>query len=483
MRTKWLLATIAILLLISVSWADSWDARFNEQILRATLQLAPSGLRDKISGDDMAIRAAVRKASVINRNGKRDPDEHYAALVQILKSQDASRARILNELAAFVLSAIDRTAPKLSYALSRQVGLSKAIAKVHFDGYHRVTQWKPVMDLLVSTAQPLSQEITQIGAREEASGYERAADNVAKLFNLYVNFAADCWFTAARDAEIELSDTAEPGQELNLAEADLSMGVFTPSADVNIDEPLHAMTAQALGRQLLVAGQLDDTQTAEDSNQDDDVLVFDEGVTISGDQAQQGAQQLANSDMRVEGGDVNRVEGLDEEALAALRDLGIDVNTARRPFRGTRGGVTPGQSIRLGDVDFDLGRLSTVEIESRAQRDVYMQLTDSALGISGASGGHLNQKVVATVIQANVGAFKTCFERRLRDVPDLAGRVFIQFTITDTGEVTGVQILENTTGDEVFSQCLIRQVQRLRFPKPRGGEVSFIFPFIFEQAF
>ena len=110
-----------------------------------------------------------------------------------------------------------------------------------------------------------------------------------------------------------------------------------------------------------------------------------------------------------------------------------------------------------------------------------MQLTDSALGV-GAGGGTLNQKVVAAVIQANVGGFKTCFERRLREVPDLAGRVFIEFTIDADGQVSHVKIAENTTDDDVFAQCLIRQVKRLRFPPPSGGEVTFIFPFIFEQA-
>jgi len=97
--------------------------------------------------------------------------------------------------------------------------------------------------------------------------------------------------------------------------------------------------------------------------------------------------------------------------------------------------------------------------------------------------GHLNQKVVAAVIEANVGGIKSCFERRLREVPDLSGRVFVEFTIAADGTIASVQVLENTTGDATLGDCLSRQVERLRFPPPEGGDVTFVFPFIFEQAY
>jgi TonB family protein len=111
-----------------------------------------------------------------------------------------------------------------------------------------------------------------------------------------------------------------------------------------------------------------------------------------------------------------------------------------------------------------------------------MQVPDSAMGSTG-SAGVLNQKAVVAVISANVGAFKTCFERRLREKPDLSGRVFVQFTIGVDGAVTDVKLVENTTNDGPFAECIQRQVQRLRFPPPKGGEVVFVFPFIFEQAY
>ncbi len=163
-----------------------------------------------------------------------------------------------------------------------------------------------------------------------------------------------------------------------------------------------------------------------------DEMVFDEGLNISGDEAKQTASQLKNSNVQVDSGGVDRMKNLDPETLAALYRLGIDVKSARPPYKGTRGGVKPGETVKVGDLDFKIDGLSSVEIGSRDQKAVYMQVPDAALGAEGSSG-RLDQKVVATVIGANIGAFKTCFERRLREIPDLSGRVFVQFTIKTDG--------------------------------------------------
>jgi len=292
--------------------------------------------------------------------------------------------------------------------------------------------------------------------RLEDSKPETAAAkaDLAALFGLYVNATVDLWTSLAKDA----------GKDLGAGQP--------PAAAAEVDPLTRDWVNQA--RQT---GDLEDLVTG-----GGDEMVFDEGLNISGDEAKQTASQLQNSNVQVDSGGVDRMKNLDPETLAALDRLGIDVKSARPPYKGTRGGVKPGETVKVGDLDFKIDGLSSVEIGSRDQKAVYMQVPDAALGAEGSSG-RLDQKVVATVLGANIGAFKTCFERRLREIPDLSGRVFVQFTIKTDGSVADVKVLQNTSDDQQFADCIMRQVQRLRFPPPKGGEVIFVFPFIFEQAY
>ncbi len=465
---------------VAAAWAANWELAFKERVTLAALDIAPPGLRARLPRDPAVVHAALLEAATLTRNGKRDPEEHLAQVRQMLKKPDAPPERLLAELAALATYFMDKTAPEAVRSFFVAVDGSDEIGADRFDGYYYVAHFAPFIEVVKSVVGPTRDSLGKEAGGAGATGSTKTADSVAQMFDLYVNATVDLWASLAKDAEIPFGEMPAAGLRSAPKSGSLvnSGGIFRPT--IGLDTGV-------LTRQMFAEGQKSgaltklDVGAAGGAKKTSDEFVFDD-VSVSGDEAKRKASQLANSDVTVDSRGMDRMSALDDETRAALNKMGIDVGAQRGEFKGTRGGVQPGQVVKAGDIEIKLNNLSTVEIAGRDKRQVYMQLPDVA-GSTAGSTGVLNQKAVVAVIGANIGAFKNCFERRLRDIPDLAGRVFVQFTIGVDGAVGDVKLLENTTNDRPFADCLVSHVERLRFPPPKGGEVTFVFPFIFEQAY
>ncbi|MDP8224877.1 MAG: AgmX/PglI C-terminal domain-containing protein [Candidatus Lernaella stagnicola] len=445
--------------------ANSWTNTFKLRAIKATAALVPEGLKSQMPQDDSAWLSAINQAqSTQARTLAADYDRAKKALAS------GSVGEALPALVAMSLALIDEAAPRDRDGLYAKLDRSPEIGLANFDGYHYVIERETFAKKLEAASKETIRRAVKAG-----DDTQKAARYWADLFNLYVNAGVDLWTSAAHDAGFELGRGQPVGTRVT-PPLNTDDDSFRPPVDVDVTGYM-AATLQSLEQGGVI-------KTIKMGGGDDDgnEFVFDEGISVTGDEARQTADQLANSNVRVDSQGVDRMKGLDEEALASLKKLGIDVKRTRREFSETRGGIKPGTSVSVGDFQFEMEGISSIELGSRAERPVFMQISDSALN-TGRGEGSMNQKVVAAVIGANVGGVKACFERRLREIPDLSGRVFVEFTIGVDGVVKTVNVLENTSGDGPFAECLTRQVRRMNFPPPKGGEVTFVFPFIFEQSF
>ena len=84
-------------------------------------------------------------------------------------------------------------------------------------------------------------------------------------------------------------------------------------------------------------------------------------------------------------------------------------------------------------------------------------------------GSGLSRKAILEVLQAARNRIRFCYETRLRGRPDLSGRIEVGFTVVREGTVGSTKILGSQVGDQVLESCLLRVVQGLRFPGPKGG--------------
>lgn len=86
---------------------------------------------------------------------------------------------------------------------------------------------------------------------------------------------------------------------------------------------------------------------------------------------------------------------------------------------------------------------------------------------------------VSQVVRKQRGKVQYCHDTGKTRDSQVAGRITVAWTIAG-GKATDIQILDNTTGDELMAACVARQVRSFKFPKDMGEDVNY--PFVFQQG-
>jgi len=97
--------------------------------------------------------------------------------------------------------------------------------------------------------------------------------------------------------------------------------------------------------------------------------------------------------------------------------------------------------------------------------------------------GSLDREEINRVVKRVLSQIKFCYERELAKEPNLEGKLVASWTIAGTGLVSTTSMTENTMGNKQVEACVLRIIQRLRFPQPQGGgEVYVTYPFVFAPS-
>jgi outer membrane biosynthesis protein TonB len=100
-------------------------------------------------------------------------------------------------------------------------------------------------------------------------------------------------------------------------------------------------------------------------------------------------------------------------------------------------------------------------------------------GAADISSSPEDQQSIAKTMKRYTGRIKQCYERQLKSDPDLKGKVSVSFEIGTDGNVSGVGIEENSTGNAELATCIKREVGRIRFVPPPEDDVEVAgYPFI-----
>jgi TonB family protein len=206
------------------------------------------------------------------------------------------------------------------------------------------------------------------------------------------------------------------------------------------------------------------------------------------EEAAQAAEALVVGALSSEAGGVladvladGAVTGNAQDILAQAAGIGVAQSASGGALRTRSGGGSSGTQ-GLGGLSRKGGAETTAsrgEGAGPVERAVRGQATVGSGGDIGGSGDFDAAAVVA-MIKTRIGAIRSCYERELKRNPTLAGKVTIQFTIEERGNVSGVKVSENSTGDDEVGQCVSRAIGAFRFnPGPEGGSVMFSYPFVF----
>lgn len=100
-------------------------------------------------------------------------------------------------------------------------------------------------------------------------------------------------------------------------------------------------------------------------------------------------------------------------------------------------------------------------------------------GGGGRCNGSVDTSAVRRYAQQNSGSLRRCYERRLKQNNQLAGRLEIGMTIGSGGQVQGARIVSDSVHDPEVASCVRQAVSGWRMPAPQGGCVNVSYPISF----
>ena len=105
--------------------------------------------------------------------------------------------------------------------------------------------------------------------------------------------------------------------------------------------------------------------------------------------------------------------------------------------------------------------------------------------LKGASlySSYRSRASIQLVVMRNMAALRDAYNRRAREIPDLAGTVTVKFRINAFGEVTFAYAMESTINDTAFKNTVVTQVESWTFEsidKP-GDLTDVLYPFVFKK--
>ncbi|MCP4499456.1 MAG: FHA domain-containing protein [Deltaproteobacteria bacterium] len=95
--------------------------------------------------------------------------------------------------------------------------------------------------------------------------------------------------------------------------------------------------------------------------------------------------------------------------------------------------------------------------------------------------GSLSREEIQRVVKRFLSKITFCYNKELAKNPNLSGKLVGTWTIGSAGTVTMAKISQNTMGNKSVGACVVKNIKRMRFPRPKGGGSVFVnYPFVFD---
>lgn len=99
------------------------------------------------------------------------------------------------------------------------------------------------------------------------------------------------------------------------------------------------------------------------------------------------------------------------------------------------------------------------------------------------SGGRLPPEVIQEVVRSHYEKFRQCYTDALALSSNLCGKVQVRFIIDQEGKLKSPLVTAATTmPDCKMVQCIKDVYSTIEFPKPEGGEVTVVYPIMFQPG-
>lgn len=175
------------------------------------------------------------------------------------------------------------------------------------------------------------------------------------------------------------------------------------------------------------------------------------------------------------------VSGNIGEMLASATGTGEAGAGRTGSIREAGGGGGSGTTGNLGSLQGGSGpRASGDPGTGPAQVEVRRGSVRASTSTEVGGTGTFDASQVSSRLRGLQGSINRCYEQQLATNPTLEGRVGVQFTITESGTVSGVQV---EAPNAALGSCVEGVLSRMRFnPAPVGGSVRYSTAFVFSSS-
>lgn len=165
------------------------------------------------------------------------------------------------------------------------------------------------------------------------------------------------------------------------------------------------------------------------------------------------------------------------ENMSGLKQTG-DIKMMNRKLVRSKD-VSVSHREKIDDLVASIGAAKTTTFAKKG--NFVIQRPES---IEGAASSNVKRdnNAINKVVKSNKTSIRISYEKYLKRIPDLAGKITVRFTILASGKVTNAQILENTTKNSGLERDIIRKIKMWHFEEIAEGEVTVTYPFIFRPS-
>ena len=164
-----------------------------------------------------------------------------------------------------------------------------------------------------------------------------------------------------------------------------------------------------------------------------------------------------------------------DKALKGVSGLYAGTSTKEAKMKRGSGDAT---GIEIGSLKATTGSgLVAFGPQNAAASNILGDIGSKDIGGSGS----INPSVIAKTLAQYVGAFQYCYNKALQGNPRLKGELKVRFTILISGmtDKNAISFLGPAARDTGLTSCIYRVFSRIKFPSPKGGEVTVSYPMNF----
>mgnify|MGYP006154968867 FL=1 len=139
--------------------------------------------------------------------------------------------------------------------------------------------------------------------------------------------------------------------------------------------------------------------------------------------------------------------------------------------------------------DSDNTQAPTSSTHSRSSQPTVREISTGKVSVSAGPEVSLNAKqidasmpktmTISQVVRKQRGKVQYCHDTGKTRDSQVNGRITVAWTV-NSGKAVDIQVMDNTTGDDVMASCVASQVRSFKFPKDVQEDVSY--PFVFQQG-